>query len=227
LGKGWYWKEQNFQVKVCDDQTNDSEIIDLASYNTNLIASATGNTFSYYKSLSGAQNQSASERISNFSSYPLQIGTTTIYVRIDNVNTCHQIVTLQLALFGNPKIPIQDIMPICEGSSITVDAGSGNDSYSWSTGASSQQITVSTPGNYSVSVTQNHNSVNCNTNKNFKFLNSNFRYNLFSASCHINWVLFFQNTRCSLFLIFSFVNSTTSCTLLIERITCMVSCKAS
>jgi gliding motility-associated-like protein len=78
-----------------------------------------------------------------------------------------------LALFGNPKIPIQDIMPICEGSSITVDAGSGNDSYSWSTGASSQQITVSTPGNYSVSVTQNHSSVNCSTTKSFTVVNSN------------------------------------------------------
>jgi gliding motility-associated-like protein len=164
---------QNYQVEFCDDQNNDSEIIDLASYNQNLIASATGNTFSYYKSLSGAQNQSASERISNFSSYPLQTGTITIYVRIDNMNTCHQIVTLQLALFGNPTIPIQDIMPICEGSSITVDAGSGNDTYNWSTGATSQQIAITAPGNYSVSVTQNHSSVNCSTTKSFTVVNSN------------------------------------------------------
>ena len=164
---------QNHQVDFCDSQDNGSEIIDLASYNQNLIASTTGNTFSYYKSLSGAQNQVAVEKINNLSTYPLRLGTETVYVRIDNVNTCHQIVTLQLALFGNPKIPIQDIMPICEGSSITVDAGSGNDTYNWSTGATTQQIAITAPGNYSVSVTQNHNSVNCSTSKSFTVVNSN------------------------------------------------------
>lgn len=164
---------QNHQVEFCDAQDNGSEIIDLSSYNTNLIANTTGNTFSYYKSLIGAENQSASERITNFSSYPLQTGITTIYVRIDNVNTCHQIVTVQLTLFSNPVIPIQNIMPICEGSSITVDAGSGNTTYNWSTGATTQQITITTPGNYSVTVTQDHTTINCSTTKSFTVVNSN------------------------------------------------------
>lgn len=164
---------QNHQVEFCDSQDNGNEIIDLSSYNTNLIANTTGNSFSYYKSVSGAQNQVAVEKINNFSTYSLRLGTETVYVRIDNVNTCHQIVTLQLTLFGNPTIPIQDIMPICEGSSITVDAGSGNDTYNWSTGATSQRITITAPGNYSVSVTQNHNSVNCSTLQSFTVVNSN------------------------------------------------------
>lgn len=37
---------------------------------------------------------------------------------------------------------------ICAGSNLTLDAGAGFDNYSWSTGATTQTITVATPGNY-------------------------------------------------------------------------------
>ncbi len=41
---------------------------------------------------------------------------------------------------------------ICPGNSRVLDAGPGRNSYLWSTGATTQTITVSTPGNYSVTV---------------------------------------------------------------------------
>lgn len=41
---------------------------------------------------------------------------------------------------------------ICSGSSVELDAGSGYNSYQWSTGANTQTITVTSPGTYSVNV---------------------------------------------------------------------------
>ncbi|HEX5023976.1 MAG TPA: PKD domain-containing protein, partial [Agriterribacter sp.] len=54
--------------------------------------------------------------------------------------------------------PVVDLGPdaaICSGSSITLDAGVTGATYSWSTGATTQTISVSTAGTYSVTVTKN------------------------------------------------------------------------
>lgn len=48
---------------------------------------------------------------------------------------------------------IGDDIAICEGDSITLDAGGGKNIYEWSDGSATQKITVSTPGKYYVSAT--------------------------------------------------------------------------
>jgi gliding motility-associated-like protein len=53
----------------------------------------------------------------------------------------------------NPTITASGPLTFCEGGSVTLDAGSGYSNYSWNTGASSQVITASTSGTYSVTVT--------------------------------------------------------------------------
>lgn len=45
--------------------------------------------------------------------------------------------------------------PLCSGVNAVLDAGSGATTYSWSTGASTQTISVNTPGTYTVTVTDN------------------------------------------------------------------------
>ncbi|WP_177177168.1 T9SS type B sorting domain-containing protein [Flavobacterium urocaniciphilum] len=162
----------NYSEILCDNLNNNSEIINLSSYNTNLIASS-GNTFSYYDSYNNALSQNSAGQIINFSNYNLTIGTNTFYVRIDSPNTCFQIVTLTLELVSKPNIPINDIAPICEGSFITLNGGNNYDTYTWSTGETSQQITVTQPGNYSVVVTENHGTTTCTSTKNFSVVNSN------------------------------------------------------
>jgi gliding motility-associated-like protein len=162
----------NYHETLCDDLDDGSESINLTNYNSNFIA-VTGNTFSYYNSLNAAENQVTSDQINNISNYNLTIGTSTIFVRIDSQNGCHQVVELKLTLVSKPRITIDDIMPICEGTSITINAESGFDSYNWSTGATSQTIAVSQAGNYSVTVTENHNGINCSSTKNFTVVNSN------------------------------------------------------
>lgn len=54
---------------------------------------------------------------------------------------------------------------LCAGSSIELDAGAGNYSYSWSTGAVSRIISVAQPGNYSVTIT---NTEGCSAAKTFE-----------------------------------------------------------
>lgn len=162
----------DYQETLCDDLNDGSELLNLTNFNSNFIAT-TGNTFSYYNSLNAAENQVTSGQITNISNYNLTIGTTIIFVRIDSQNGCHQIVELELTLASKPRISIADIMPICEGTSISVSAGNGFDSYTWSTNATTQSIIVSQAGNYSVTVTENHNGITCSSTKNFSVVNSN------------------------------------------------------
>jgi gliding motility-associated-like protein len=162
----------DYSESLCDDLNNGFEILNLTSYNSNLITS-TGNTFSYYNSLNGAENQVASDRITNPTSYNLSVGNRIIYVRIDSPNTCHQVVELNLTLFSKPFLNINDIMPICEGASITISAGNGFDDYLWSTGETTATVIINQPGTYSITVAENHGSLVCSSTKNFSVVNSN------------------------------------------------------
>ena len=64
-------------------------------------------------------------------------------------------------------------MPICENKSILIDAGSGADSYLWSNGKTTQTITIDNPGDLSVIVTKNYNTISCFSDKTFTVKTSN------------------------------------------------------
>ena len=53
----------------------------------------------------------------------------------------------------NPAPVISGNTDICQGQSTTIGPGPGFTTYSWSTGASTQSISVTATGNYSVTVT--------------------------------------------------------------------------
>jgi gliding motility-associated-like protein len=161
----------NYAEVICDDLNDNIEIKNLTTYNSNLISS-TGNTFKYYSDYNEAFLNS-NQQITNFANYNLALGTNTFYVRIDSPNTCFQIVTLTLELVSKPIIPINDIEPLCEGKNITLNAGNNYDTYTWSTGEITQQITITQPGSYSVTVTENHGATTCTSTKNFTVVNSN------------------------------------------------------
>ena len=162
----------NYSETICDDLNNGLETVNLSNYSSFLISS-TGNLFKYYYSLNGAQNQLVSDEVQNSSNYNLSIGNNLFYVRIESPNTCFQIVALELQLVSKPFLNINDIIPICEGETITINAGNGYDTYLWSTNEVSSSITVSQPGNYSVTVSKNHGTTTCSSTKNFTVVNSN------------------------------------------------------
>lgn len=57
--------------------------------------------------------------------------------------------------FGQLSFSLGADKTICQGQSVTLDAGAGRDSYLWSNGANTRTITVTTAGIYSVTITQN------------------------------------------------------------------------
>jgi len=63
--------------------------------------------------------------------------------------------TIQVSLGNLPFVDAGSSQEICTGESLILDAGSGFASYSWSTGATTSAITVTTAGTYIINVTNN------------------------------------------------------------------------
>jgi len=93
-----------------------------------------------------------------------------IYARIINGADCYGIVpvTLIVNTFSPPNFQ-DETAAICQGSSTNLSVASGYSSYLWNTGSTSNSIIASTPGNYSVSVT---NANGCKAIKKFTVTSS-------------------------------------------------------
>jgi gliding motility-associated-like protein len=163
----------DYDFSICDDLNDGTENVKLDDFNSHLISNTANYNFSYYKSLSDAENEVIVNKITTSSNYKLTVGENKIYVRINSNTSCYAIVVLKITLFPKPIIPIQDIVPICENKSILIDAGIGADSYLWSNGKTTQTITVENPGDLSVKVTKNHGILSCFSYKSFTVKTSN------------------------------------------------------
>lgn len=162
----------NYTHTICDEDNDGVENINLEDYNSN-ITTSTSYHFHYYNSLNGAENEIPSDEILNFENYQLSIGNKIIYVRVSNQSSCYNIVELNLILVTKPLININDVIYICEGNNITIDAGVGFDNYLWSTNQTSQSISVNQPGSYSVVVSENYDTTACSNTKTFTVIDSN------------------------------------------------------
>ena len=88
----------------------------------------------------------------------VQATTTNSYSVTVTRNSCTGTGTVQVTLnsLPHPAITSQQPLANCVGNTVTLDAGSGFNSYAWSNGATSQTTQVSTGGAYSVSVIDNN-----------------------------------------------------------------------
>lgn len=91
-------------------------------------------------------NAGNSQQITVFSPGPYS-------VTVMDAQGCTGMATVNVVQNPNPTPMITGDMEICQGSSTTLDAGFGYSSYAWSNAGGSQQITVSAPGPYTVTVT--------------------------------------------------------------------------
>lgn len=137
---------QNASLNECSP--NATATFNLTSAQT-AISSTAGNTFSYYLSAADAAAGNGNT-IPNPTTFTT--GNTTVYVRVTN-GTCHKVVNLQLSVTQNATPVITaSATKICGSGSVTLSSSfaTGN---TWSTGQTSQSITVTTPGTYSVTNT--------------------------------------------------------------------------
>jgi gliding motility-associated-like protein len=153
----------NFTTLICDNQNNNNENTDLSSFNSFHIANPNNYTFTYYNTQNGALTQNALDRINNFSTYNLNVVNKIIYVVVTDNFGCSSIANLDLTLIATPVINLEEKYYLCEGYTVTLTESNLFDSYTWSTGETTPSITVSQPGNYSLTVTETHGSIICST----------------------------------------------------------------
>jgi gliding motility-associated-like protein len=84
-----------------------------------------------------------------------------------------------------PFIDINDNIPLCENSTVSVNAGDGFDTYLWSTNETTPTITLTQAGNYSVTVSKANGGVLCTTTKNFTVFISSVA--IISEIINSNW----------------------------------------
>lgn len=165
----------DYATTECDDLNDGTESVDLTIYNTNLIANSTTYNYTYYHSVTGAENQIASDEITNATSYLMSNTNDTVYVRVVAAGGCYKVVKLKINFINSPVIHMENDYPLCVNKSVMIFAGVGYNSYLWSTGQTSEHIKITTPGNYWVTVTENHAAgLVCSSTKNFTIFLSNF-----------------------------------------------------
>ncbi|MBX5438851.1 MAG: gliding motility-associated C-terminal domain-containing protein, partial [Thermoflavifilum sp.] len=77
----------------------------------------------------------------------------TYWVKVTDANGCSASDTLQLQIHPLPIVNLGNDTAICQGESLTLNAGNVGSTYLWSTGQTSSSITVNTAGSYWVKVT--------------------------------------------------------------------------
>jgi hypothetical protein len=102
----------------------------------------------------------------NETTQTITAGTGTYYVAVTDANGCTGTDEIIITASGSitPVVLASGPFSLCAGDNVILDAGNGYDTYLWSPGnETTQTLTVTTGGNYSVTVTDNGCSVTSNT----------------------------------------------------------------
>lgn len=75
------------------------------------------------------------------------------WVQVTDTGGCTAADTVQISISNGPMVDLGPNQTICPGQTALLDAGGGFNSYLWNTGATTQSISVTTSGNYFVTVT--------------------------------------------------------------------------
>ena len=165
----------NISTIVCDTDNDNVEQIDLTIFESE-IANCTDCIFSYFTSETDAENYTESEQILSPTNFEWTLDSNSIFARIESTDNCYQTAEISISLGESPTITIEDYVSICEDDfSVVIDAGYGFNSYLWSTGETSQTITVTNEnlGTYWVNVTEDYGLYVCNSTKEFDVILSN------------------------------------------------------
>jgi gliding motility-associated-like protein len=140
--------------------------VDLTVQNQTILNGSIASQFSitYFRSSNDADNDI--NPIPNPEAYLLTSNPQTLYAKLNQiyVNLCPDIVSFSVSIGAIPALNVSERQYLCEDiGSLTIDADAGFDSYLWLPGGeTTQSLTVTQPGNYSLTVISN----GCSTTKN-------------------------------------------------------------
>ncbi|MBI5217900.1 MAG: gliding motility-associated C-terminal domain-containing protein [Bacteroidia bacterium] len=118
--------------------------VSICSGNSTTLTASGASTYSWDNGLGAGSTHTVSQSSTT---------TTTYTVTGTDANGCTNTDQVTVTVNNGLAPVISGSLTFCTGSSTTLDAGSGYTSYLWSTNATSQTITVSAGGTYSVTVT--------------------------------------------------------------------------
>ena len=167
----------DYETTLCDNLNDGSENVDLTNYDSNLIANSPAFSFSYYKTAAAAATNDYSQLISNFTSYNLSNTNNKVYIRVVSADGCSNTAILTFSFLDSPVIIMGNSFPLCVSETVLIDAGSGHDGYIWPNGETTQIVSFDKPGNYTVTVTEDHvtshGTLTCSASKTFTIFLSN------------------------------------------------------
>ncbi len=140
-------QKTSLSISVCDDDLDGIKQVSLSSYISQFTTDPAV-TVTYHGSLQDAQNDV------NPLNNPINLtGTQTIYIRFEKNGICPNIASISVTIKIPRKSDLLTDQVICPKAKTNLDAGPNFESYSWSTGATSQSITNVPAGNYWVDLT--------------------------------------------------------------------------
>lgn len=139
-----------------------------------MINNYTNYNFYYFTSIIDAQNLNLNSQIQNYANFEIINNQTPVFVTIVSSDNCFSTAKINFSLLETPiftTIPNEVIL--CQNSSVIINTNNNSYSYLWSNGSTSQSITISQPGNYSVTASFDYGNKICTTTKNFTVILSN------------------------------------------------------
>lgn len=164
----------DYQAFVCDTDNDQVEHLNLTDYNEFLIANSATFNFYYFTSIAAAQNLNLSDRIQDYENFKIANDNSPVYVAVLSPDNCASIAQIRFSFLATPTLStIPDRLILCQNSTVTVIPNNNLYEYSWSNGSISNRLTISEPGNYSVTATIDYGNKRCSTTKDFSVVLSN------------------------------------------------------
>lgn len=149
---------------ICNDQSSSllaAHTFHLTDQNPSVLGPLYSSMYSISYHLTQADADNGANPLPEY--YTAASNGQTIYVRLihNEIAICHGTTSFKLFVSDTPEPEITTTGVICDGDPITLTADRGYDAYLWSTGETTQSITVSQPGLYSVIVDKKYGNAIC------------------------------------------------------------------
>ncbi len=142
--------------EICDNDTDGFAEFDLTTKIPEILNGRTNTNFDihFYPSQTDAENNT--NEITNTYTNQTPTNETIWYTITDQLSSCVNYGSLNLLIHPYQEIIMDDYFEFCTGNTVQLDAPNGYANYLWSTGETTQNIVVNTPGTYVIDVTDNN-----------------------------------------------------------------------